>query len=87
MVRSFLFVSFLAYALLMLIFLHDKSHSNIYFVNVIPNSANALLRIFSIEFHFTYSLYLILLVCLGESLRGGGGALSYTMRKILLHIR
>ena len=70
MVRSFSFVSFLAYALLMLTFLHDKSQSNIYFGNVIRNSANALLRIFSIEFHFIYSLYLILLVRLGESLWG-----------------
>ena len=31
---------------------------------------NALLRIFDIEFHFIYSSYLILLVCLGESFGG-----------------
>ena len=52
----------------MLTFLHDKNQWNIYFVNVLRNSANALLRIFSIEFHFMYSSYLYLLVPLGESL-------------------
>ena len=67
--RSFLFVLFLAYALLMLTFLHDKNQSNIYFVNVYRNSANALLRIFSLEVHFIYRSYLILLVHLGEHLR------------------
>ena len=70
MVRSFSFVLFLAYSLLMLTFLHDKNQSNIYFVSVFRNSVNAILRIFCIEFHFIYSSYLILLVCLGESLGG-----------------
>ena len=55
MVRSFSFVLFLAYALLMLTSLHDKNQSNIYFVNVFRNSVNALLRIFSVEFHFIYN--------------------------------
>ena len=66
MVRSFSFVLLLAYALLMLTFLHDKNQLNIYSVNVYQNSANALLRIFSLEFHFSYSSYLILLVRLRE---------------------
>ena len=69
-VRSFSLAFFLSYALLLLTFLHDKSQSNIYFFNVFRNSPNALLRIFSIEFHFIYSSYLVLLVCLGESFRG-----------------
>ena len=46
MVESFSFVLFLAYALLMLMSLHDKNQSNIYFVNVFRNSANALLSLF-----------------------------------------
>ena len=66
MVRSFSFVLLLAYALLMLTFLHDKNQLNIYSVNVYQNSANALLRIFSLEFHLNYSSYLILLVRLRE---------------------
>ena len=57
--KSFSFVLFLVFAL-MLTFLHEKK-------SVI---ANALLRIFSTEFHFIYGLYLILLVYLGESLWG-----------------
>ena len=69
-VRSFSLALFLSYALLLLTFLHDKSQSNIYFFNVFRNSPNALLRIFSIEFHFIYSSYLVLLVCLGKSFRG-----------------
>ena len=68
MVRSFSFVLLLAYALLMLTFLHDKNQLNIYSINVYQNSANALSRIFSLEFHLNYSSYLILLVRLGESL-------------------
>ena len=70
MVRSFSFVLLLAYALLMLTFLDDKNQLNIYSVNVYQNSANALLRIFSLEFHLNYSSYLILLVRLRESLGG-----------------
>ena len=41
MVRSFSFVLFLAYALLMLTFLRGKNQSNIYSVNVYRNKANA----------------------------------------------
>ena len=68
LVRSFSLILLVAYALLMLTFLHDKSQSNVYSVNVFRNSANALLRISSIEFHFIYSSYLILSVWLGEFL-------------------
>ena len=70
MVRSFSFVLFLAFALLMLTFSHGKSQSNIHIGNDFRISANALLRIFSMEFYFTYSAYLILLVRLEESLGG-----------------
>ena len=35
MARSFSFVSFLAYALLMLTFLHDKSETNIYYYTML----------------------------------------------------
>ena len=41
MVRPFPFVLFLADALLMLTFLHDKNQWNIYSVNVYRNKANA----------------------------------------------
>ena len=65
----FSFVFFLVYALLMLTFLYDKSQSNIYIVNGFRISANVLLRILSIDFFFIiYSVYLILLICLRESL-------------------
>ena len=50
MVESFSFVLFLAYALLMLMSLHDKNQSNICFVNVFRNSANALLSLCFIKF-------------------------------------
>ena len=70
MVRSFSFVLFLADVLLILNFWHDKSKPNISIVNGFRISANALLRLFSIEFYFICSAYLILLVCLGESLGG-----------------
>ena len=54
----------------MLTFLHDKNQWNVYFINVFRNSANALLQIFSIEFHFIFGSYSILLVRLGKSLGG-----------------
>ena len=54
-----LFVLLLAHALLMLTFPHVKSQSNIYIANGFRISTNALLRIFSIEFQFIYSAYLI----------------------------
>ena len=50
MVESFSFVLFLAYALLMLMSLYDKNQSNICFVNVFRNSANALLSLCFISF-------------------------------------